>query len=289
MKILIIGSKGFIGSYLVGYFSKRCEVWEMDIVLDYNNPRFISFEDMEKHKFDFCINCSGAANVSFSLQNPYNDFNLNTFNVFKFLENIRLHNPDCKYINISSAAVYGNPIELPIKENAPLAPVSPYGYHKLQSEQICEEFNRFFGIKTVSLRVFSAYGEGLRKQLFWDLYQKFTKESAIELWGTGEESRDFIHINDIAQIVELAMQRSSFNAQVVNVANGEQVKISEAVDTFHKLLGTNKSYSFNNKSTVGYPINWEADISLIKNWRYKKNVYLEHGLEQYIKWVKQNG
>ena len=47
MKILVIGSKGFIGSCLVGYFSKRCEVWEMDVVLDYNNPHFISFEDME--------------------------------------------------------------------------------------------------------------------------------------------------------------------------------------------------------------------------------------------------
>jgi len=289
MKILILGSKGFIGSYLVNYFSKLSEVWEMDIVLDYNNPHFISFEDMEKHKFDFCINCSGAANVSFSLQNPYNDFNLNTFNVFKFLENIRLHNPNCKFINISSAAVYGNPIELPIKENAPLAPVSPYGYHKLQAEQICEEFNRFWGIKTVSLRVFSAYGDGLKKQLFWDLYQKFTKESAIELWGTGEESRDFIHINDIAQIVELAMQHSPFKAQVVNAANGERTKISEAVNTFHKLLGTTKNYSFNNKGTAGYPINWEADISLIKSWGYKKNVYLEQGLEQYIKWARQNG
>lgn len=167
--------------------------------------------------------------------------------------------------------------------------VSPYGYHKLQAEQICEEFNRFWGIKTVSLRVFSAYGEGLRKQLFWDLYQKFTKESDIELWGTGEESRDFIYVSDIAQIVELAMQNSSFNAQVVNVANGERVKISEAVDTFHKLLGTTKSYSFNNKGTAGYPISWEADISLIKSWGYKKNVYLERGLEQYIKWARQNG
>jgi dTDP-glucose 4,6-dehydratase/UDP-glucose 4-epimerase len=288
MKLLIIGSKGFIGSNLVNYFSKQCEVWEMDIVLDCNNPRFISFEDMAKHKFDFCINCSGTANVSSSMQNPYNDFNLNTFNVFKFLENIRLHNPDCKFITISSAAVYGNPVELPIKEDVPLAPVSPYGYHKLQSEQICEEFNRFWGIKTVSLRIFSAYGEGLKKQLFWDLYQKFTKEPNIELWGTGEESRDFIYIGDIARIVELAMQHSSFNAQVVNVANGEQVKISEAVNKFCKLLRTTKNYSFNNKGTAGYPISWEADISLIKSWGYKKGVYLEHGLEQYIKWVKQN-
>jgi dTDP-glucose 4,6-dehydratase/UDP-glucose 4-epimerase len=289
MKILIIGSKGFIGSNLVNYFSKRCEVWEMDIVLDYNNPHFIVFEDTKKHKFDFCINCSGAANVIFSSQNPYNDFNLNAFNVFKFLENIRLYNPDCKFINMSSAAVYGNPTELPIRENARLAPISPYGYHKLYSEQICEEFNRFWGIKTVSLRIFSAYGNGLRKQLFWDLFQKFTKEPFIELWGTGEESRDFIHIDDIAQIVELAMQNSTFNAQVVNVANGEQVKISYVAKIFYELLKIDKPYKFINNAVNGYPINWEADISLIKNWGYKKNTSLEQNLKQYIEWVKENG
>jgi dTDP-glucose 4,6-dehydratase/UDP-glucose 4-epimerase len=289
MKILIIGSKGFIGSHLIDCFSKRYEVWEMDIVLDYSNPYFIPFEDMKKHKFDFCINCSGAANVPFSMQNPYNDFKLNAFNVFKFLENIRLHNPACKFINMSSAAVYGNPIELPIKENTHLAPVSPYGYHKLLSEQICEEFYRFWGIKTVSLRVFSAYGEGLKKQLFWDLFQKFTKESSVELWGTGEESRDFIYISDIAQIVELAMQKSSFNAQVINVANGEQVKISEAVNMFRKILGIGKNYSFSNKGATGYPVNWEADISLIKSWGYKKQIDIEYGIRRYVEWIKKYG
>ena len=94
MKILVVGSRGFIGSHCVDYFKKNHEVWECDVVADYGNKNYIwidavdsDFLDIfQNHNFDLCINCSGAANVSFSLQKPYNDFKLNALNVFKLLE-----------------------------------------------------------------------------------------------------------------------------------------------------------------------------------------------------------
>lgn len=77
MKILIIGSKGFIGSHCVNYFSKTQDVWECDVVMDYDKPKYFfveaidsNFQELfEKQQFDVCINCSGAANVPFSLEN----------------------------------------------------------------------------------------------------------------------------------------------------------------------------------------------------------------------------
>jgi dTDP-glucose 4,6-dehydratase/UDP-glucose 4-epimerase len=139
MIILVIGSKGFIGSHCVDYFSRENEVWGCDVVLDYNTPRYISIDSVDSdfleifqnHKFDVCINCSGAANVPFSLEKPFNDFKLNALNVFKLLEAIRLHAPACRFITMSSAAVYGNPESLPITESQECKPVSPYGYHKV--------------------------------------------------------------------------------------------------------------------------------------------------------------
>lgn len=295
MKILIIGSKGFIGSHCVDYFSKEHEVWGCDVALDYNTSHYISIDSVdsdflgifEQRTYDVCINCSGAANVPFSLDKPFNDFKLNTLNIFKLLEAIRKNAPRCKFITMSSAAVYGNPEFLPIKERQANKPVSPYGYHKVMAEMICEEYSRFWNIQTCCLRIFSAYGPGLKKQLFWDLYHKIINDDCPTLWGTGRESRDFIYISDIVKIIELTIRYSSFNGEVVNVANGRQIKISEVVETVRKVSGTEKTIRFNGAERKGDPINWEADISIIKGWGYKPSVDLETGIDYYLRWAKE--
>lgn len=295
MKILIVGSKGFIGSHCVDYFTKEHDVWGCDVVLDYNTPRYISInavdsdflEIFQQLKFDVCINCSGAANVPFSLEKPFNDFKLNTLNVFKLLEAIRLHAPECKFITMSSAAVYGNPEMLPIAEGQNRLPVSPYGFHKVMAEMICEEYSRFWGIKTCCLRIFSAYGPRLKKQLFWDLYHKIKDQDEPTLWGTGRESRDFIYISDIVRIIDLAIIYSKFDGEVVNVANGKQITIAEVAETVRNACGTTKSVTFNGAERKGDPINWEADITILKGWGYVPSVKLEKGVKEYILWIRE--
>ena len=295
MKILIVGSKGFIGSHCVDFFSKENEVWECDVIMDYDNPRYLPIhaidsdflELFQDRNFEVCINCSGAANVPFSLEKPFNDFRLNTLNVIKMLEAIRITSPQCKFITMSSAAIYGNPESLPIQETAKTAPVSPYGYHKTMTEMICNEYFRFWGVKTCCLRIFSAYGPRLKKQLFWDMYNKFTTQDSITLWGTGDETRDFIYISDLINIVNLAIKYSSFNGEVVNVANGKQITIKEVALTFTKALNTQKRIVFNNSVRPGDPLYWEADISTIKSWGYKQKINLEEGVNNYISWLKE--
>lgn len=295
MKILIIGSMGFIGSHCFNFFSQKNEVWGCDVAIDYNKPNYFfiestdsDFEDIfMKNKFDVCINCSGAASVPYSLEHPLFDFNLNTLNVCKILDGIRQYNPECKYISMSSAAVYGNPERIPIKESDKVAPVSPYGYHKAMAENICAEYSRFWGVKTCCLRIFSAYGPRLRKQLFWDMYHKFTSEKTIELWGTGNESRDFIYVSDIVQVIDLAISHSIFDGQVVNVANGEQITIADVAKVLVNELSCSTPVSFNKVVRKGDPLNWEADISIIKSWGYKRQVSLEEGIKNYVSWVKK--
>lgn len=294
MKILVIGSRGFIGSHCVEYFSKANDVWGCDVIMDYNASNYIWMGSIDgeflglfcEHKFDICINCSGAANVPFSLSNPYNDFNLNTLNVFKVLEAIRIHNSECKFITMSSAAVYGNPKGLPITTDMDMQPVSPYGYHKVFSEKICEEYSRFWGIKTCCVRIFSAYGPRLKKQLFWDMYNKFRNNDVIELWGTGRESRDFIYISDLIKAIDIVIKKSAFNGERVNIANGQQITIAEVADTFVKALHSTKKVLFNGAERKGDPINWEADITELKEWGYTQSVSIEQGVNRYIAWVE---
>lgn len=298
-KILIIGINGFIGKHCADHFSKidSYEVWGCDIIPEsrdhyfYINPKLPDFDKIFKSiNFDVCINCSGAANVSLSLEKPLQDFELNTYNVFRILEAIRLFVPNCKFLNLSSAAVYGNPEKMPIKESATVAPVSPYGYHKLMAELICREFHQFWDIPTLSLRIFSAYGPGLKKQIFWDLSQKLkSKPQNIELYGTGKETRDFIYIDDLVTLISIIVVKASFDGSVLNAANGKQVSIKEISDKMGKMISSDTIINFCGTNRKGDPINWEADIKEIKYLGYAPSVNIDEGINKFIKWLDENG
>ena len=124
MKILIIGSEGFIGNNAVKYFIHRdYQIFKADIIIkdaeNYItiNPEFPDFNRLfYKQKYDVCINASGAANVQFSFNYAALDYTLNVSNVFHMLEAIHQYNPTCKFINFSSAAVYGNPDQYQLKK-----------------------------------------------------------------------------------------------------------------------------------------------------------------------------
>lgn len=295
MKILIIGSKGFIGSHVSGHLSS-CghEVWGCDVVTDYTTERYLQVDAtnadfngiFEQQQFDVCVNCSGAASVPDSILHPRRDFILNTANVFAMLNAIRLHNCNCRFVNLSSAAVYGNPVELPIRENSLTNPLSPYGHHKMMAEQILREFTDLYGLRTCSLRIFSAYGAGLKKQIFWDMHRKMSLADTAVFWGTGEETRDYIHVCDIAKVIGLCLMHTAFYGEAINVANGVQVTIKQAVELFAKLNHYSGAIGFNGKIREGDPRFWEADVTIIKSWGYAPSYSLEQGLQEYIAWAK---
>lgn len=295
MKILIIGSKGFIGSHCVNYFSKNHDVWQCDIVVDYVTKNYfvvdatnVNYSDVfEKNNFDACINCSGAASVPDSIKNPLRDFTLNVYNIHLQLNAIKKYNANCKYINLSSAAVYGNPAELPIKETNKSNPISPYGFHKEMAEYACKEYYFNFNIKTCSLRVFSAYGPGLQKQLFWDLHKKAHSGNTISLFGTGNESRDFIYITDLMEAINCVINKSNFNADIVNVASGKELLIKDVVNTFYSLY-KNVEFKFLGQERVGDPSNWRADITKLQSYGFQPKMSINDGLNEYVKWLKEN-
>lgn len=294
MKILIIGSKGFIGTHATQFFKKsNHEVIGCDVVTEYNDKNYFQIDAtnssyhslFENNHVDVCINCSGAASVPLSMQFPLKDFTLNTLNVFKILEAIRTNQPNCKFINLSSAAVYGNPASLPILEKADLNPLSPYGLHKLQAEQICKEFHEYYQLQTCSVRIFSAYGNGLKKQLLWDLFNKFKTQPIVELFGTGQETRDFIHIEDVLQALDLIIKKASFTGEPINLANGAACSIAYIAELYKKYLGSSKEIVFNQQLKEGDPLHWRAGIIQIESMGYVKSKTIEEGINEYINWA----
>jgi dTDP-glucose 4,6-dehydratase/UDP-glucose 4-epimerase len=296
MKIIIIGSSGFIGSHLCEHFLKLGNLVHGADIKENNlkNLVFIKINSFEQdftilfknQQFEICINASGSASVPYSIQNPSEDFRLNVSNVNSILHSIRKENPNCKFINFSSAAVYGNPSSLPIKEESILSPVSPYGFHKMISEQICFEFWKLYDIRTISLRVFSAYGPQLKKQLFWDLYQKSLINKNIELYGSGDETRDYIYIEDLCQAVECIINNAPIKGETINVASGIETSIKTATEFFAEFFDPTIKYSFNGQTKKGDPNNWVADISILKSLGYTPSFDLRKGLTKHVEWLK---
>jgi dTDP-glucose 4,6-dehydratase/UDP-glucose 4-epimerase len=296
MNILVIGSNGFIGSHCVNHLSQNgFRIYQADVfsnndinsnffLIDKVNPEFNNI--FKTINFEICINATGSASVPNSFENPNTDFTLNTLNVLKILDAIRLYAPNCFFINFSSAAIYGNPQNLPIKEFYPASPLSPYGWHKYYAEQICEEYFNYFKIKSCNLRIFSAYGPNLRKQFFWDLYCKIKSFNNIELFGSGEETRDFIFIDDLTRCIELIILNRFDIPRYINIASGIETKIIDAAKVFVKLFGTNKAVLFNGNTRSGEPLNWRADITVLEKIGFVPQFDIEKGLEKYIKWLR---
>jgi UDP-glucose 4-epimerase len=220
---------------------------------------------------------------------PIGDFAANCWSVLKVLEAIRTANSACRYLHISSAAVYGNPTRLPVKESDPLGPLSPYGWHKQVSETLCREYFALYKLPVAMVRPFSIYGPGLSKQFFWDLYQKCKQSTEVTLWGTGRESRDFIYIADFVRAIDIVLSKSPMEADVYNIASGVETPMSEAAATFARHFNAGLQIGFNRQTRPGDPLNWKADISRIGLLGYVGEYSLERGLRETIRWLKDSG
>jgi UDP-glucose 4-epimerase len=275
MSVIIFGSKGFLGSSLLKMFG-------VENCVAINNVDLLN--EVSLSQCDILINCAGASSVPSSLIDPSNDFERNVTLVKDILERIRLSgNNNIRFVNLSSAAVYGNPQNLPVLESDKCQPISPYGSHKMMAEELCRYYHNCFGIKTLSLRIFSAYGIGQQKMLLWDLHQKILNSNGeIILFGTGNESRDFIHTEDIYRQLILAINKSNFDGEAVNVANGKEVYVKDVVEIYKKHYPTSFTYQFNGENRPGDPLNWCADISRMSDWGYLQKVKIEEGIVEYI-------
>lgn len=256
---------------------------DRQFVVEKFNPSFDTI--FAQHNFDLCINCAGSSGVGYSLKEEKKDRILNVTVCQKLLEAIRDRSPTTRLVNFSSAAVYGNPASLPISEDSLAQPISPYGKHKLEAEQLCQAFKISDQIESVNLRVFSVYGPGLKKQLFWDLYNKTLNGEPIQLFGTGCESRDYIFIDDLLKALDCIVQQPSFEMPIINVGNGVENTIQEAATSLLQGLNCTKKLSFNGEVRKGDPINWRADISRLKALGYEPSVSLQEGLNQYAQWL----
>lgn len=296
-KVLVTGAGGFIGKKMALHFIERgYEVVGWDRFNDDSNfpieaPNMNKIEEVTQTlaelKPDIIIHCAGSADVGKSVEKPEIDYEGNvtlTHNLLFAMHKCGLEKS--RFVFLSSAGVYGNPKSLPITEEMELNPLSPYAIHKVMCEDLCKYFVTNYRADIKIARIFSAYGAGLKKQIFWDMFNK-SKTGELQMFGTGSESRDYIHVDDVVNSLYLLAITKSDDI-VFNVANGEEVTIREATEIFANAAGVDKgNIAFNGVVREGDPLNWRADISKISKLGYNKSINIEQGISDYYEWVKK--
>ena len=296
MIVLITGSNGFIGRAISLRMQKENYIvyeWSRE-GLFLNNSKIQSFaiekpEDAEKvlliAKPDIVMHCAGSADVNYSVQHPYEDLSSNYITTHNILFAMKKTGVTSRFVLFSSAAVYGNPVKLPMSEEEPIHPLSPYALHKRAAEEVCLYMNKNYHIDVKILRLFSVYGPGLKKQIFWDMHHKVKESGRLNLMGSGEESRDYIYIDDLVEATILVALDEGRDI-IYNIANGEETTIYKAAMTFAKYMKIPQELvTFSGRRREGDPINWGADITKLKMLGYKRKYSFEDGVGKYVDWL----
>ena len=297
--VLVTGAHGFLGRHVaracadngatvtgIGHGSwGRTEAADYGVTFWHGADLTLDSLVTYASKPDAIVHCAGSGSVGFSVEQPHQDFARTVSNTAAVLEYVRVHSPATVLVYPSSAAVYGNAGRLPIHEGDALRPASPYGVHKVMAESLCRSYADHFGVSVAVVRFFSVYGEGLRKQLLWDACTRADRGDT-SFFGTGDERRDWLHVDDAASLLEAAIEKASTACPTVNGASGHGIAVRDVLTNVLALHGANCPPTFTGVARQGDPIGYEGDIGAAEAWGWAPRVTLADGLRRYVAWYR---
>jgi UDP-glucose 4-epimerase len=188
-----------------------------------------------------------------------------------------------RVVFISSGAVYGDQGEQPLREDAVPNPGSPYAVSKLSSEFYIRTIGRLWGIETVSLRVFNTYGPGQNlpashPPVIPNFLRQAVRGGTIVVHGDGDQTRDYVFVDDVVRAMVAAATAPSINDLVINVGSGTEISVRGLARLATEITESNAEVIFNPRSSAGVS-RMCADLSLAtEKLGYQPRVTLEKGL-----------
>lgn len=318
-KVLVTGGAGYIGSHIVRKLLRSgYEVVVYDsLVYGHRdaipeNVNFVKGDLADKvllektfveNSFDAVMHFAGFAYVGESVENPKKYFENNVVNGLNLLNSCVRHNVK-KFIFSSSCSVYGTPISLPITENEKKSPESPYGETKLIFEKFLNWYDTAYGLKYVSLRYFNAAGaddSGIIGEhhdpethlipLVLDV--AIGKRDNIKIFGIDYDTkdgtciRDYIHVNDLADIHIKSLENLEEESKEYNVGVGKGYSVKEIIEICREVTG-HEIPTIESRRRAGDPPKLYADASKIKeelNWEPRYGI--REIIESAWKWHKK--
>jgi UDP-glucose 4-epimerase len=298
--IVVTGGAGFIGSHIAEELSKENEVIVIDNLYSGKvenvppNVKFIQADIRDYHSIaelisqaDYVFHEAALVSVVESVEKPILTEEINVLGTLNILK--ALSEGHGKLIFASSAAVYGDNQNLPLKESENPKPLSPYGVTKITGEYYCKVFYELYGIPTVSLRYFNVFGERQGYNQYAGVISIFINRALrgepLIVYGDGKQTRDFIYVKDVVKANILAAESSKANGKVFNVARGERTTILELALKIIDATNSSSSIVFD-KPRPGDIRHSQADISEIRKLGFKPEYSLEDGLSRTIEWYR---
>lgn len=234
---------------------------------------------------DIVVHCAGPGTVAAVSRSPINDFLRTVTGTAELLDYVRRRAADAAIVLCSSAAIYGQADGGPLGEDQLPRPISAYGFHKLIMEQLMAEWGTCFGVRVAVVRLFSVYGDGLRKQLLWEASRKFLAGD-FAFGGTGKETRDWVHIDDAVDLLLVAAGRASPDCPIINGGTGIAPTVREVLSHLATSLGLPSEVcpSFSGERRYGDPVHLCADSRLSRDWGWKPEVEWKAGIARYASW-----
>ena len=297
MKILITGGLGKIGSRLCESLSQTYDIVVLDNLS--NNSGIVHCAEIIKgdirdkkivddiiNKVDMVIHMAAQISVDKSIDDPVFDADNNINGTLNILDVSRKSNIK-RFVYISSAAVYGKPIYLPIDERHPTNPMSPYGLSKLTGERYSMLYHDLYNLPVTCIRLFNIFGFQNSKDSYSGVITKFIDRVKNDqnpvIFGDGNQIRDFIYVNDVINIISEAIENKSTIGEIINVGTGNPTKIVNLSDIVIRILGKKLTPEFLSPKTGDIRESY-ADITKMKNiLGYAPKYSLEQGLMHLIK------
>ena len=305
MKTLVTGGAGFIGSNIARLLLEEGhQVVVLDNLLSgyrQNLDRLPEAEFVEGDVRDAAAvaRCAAGAEVIFhlaasvgntrSIEHPIEDSEINVLGTLRVLEAARNAGVR-KVVFSSSAGIFGELKTLPIREDHPVEPDSPYGASKLGAEKLCLAYAKMYELEAVCLRYFNVYGVNQRYDAYGNVIPIFAHQmlhqQPLTIFGDGEQTRDFVNVRDVARgNYQAGMSRGVSGA--FNVASATRVTINRLVELMTEASGIQPVVE-HGPPRMGDVRHSLADISAAADAiGYDPSVTLSEGLAEYMTWAKK--
>lgn len=224
-----------------------------------------------------------------SIDHPIEDAEINVIGTLRLLEAMRRAGIP-KIVNTSSAGIFGELKTLPIAENHPIDPDSPYGVSKLAAEKDALAYSKLYGIEVVSLRYFNVYGVNQRFDAYGNVIPIFAHRmlhgETVTVFGDGEQTRDFVNVRDVASANYCAAITKGVGG-VYNIASGTSISINGLIELMQDVSGIQPTVDYG-PPRAGDVRHSLADISAARAaFGYQPTVELRAGLDEYMKWFAE--
>lgn len=306
LRIAVTGGAGFIGSHLVRRLVEMgFAVTVLDNLstgslrnlndvlrdIDFVRGDVTNLDDVEKaiSSSDVVVHLAALIDVGESVEKPELYFDVNVKGTFNIARASRKADA---LIFASSSAVYGEPIKIPISEDHPLSPRSPYAASKMAGEAYVNCFAEINEYRPVVLRLFNVYGPKQSRAysgVIVEFIKKALRGEPPVIFGDGEQIRDFIHVSDVVKAVINAITNSSVTG-TFNIGSGEGVTINKLALLVAEIAGRRELrpiYSLPRKGDIRVSI---ADITKARReLGFNPTVSLEDGLRELVRYYSAHG